>query len=196
MTEVMQAVLPAGRLQDVLLTACAEQVLAPQPEVAPLFEMDPAMPRESRERLVALRAIYECAKQLIQLETQGAAQAVIEDMRAELNRCYDEVLWRFGPLHSPRTLKLLRNHPALPFLLSLEKRCDTRLGNTEKADLFFTRTVRAHAAPMLLSTSDPTQLDVRGGTRGAREGARRAPRARSAVTPSGPRGKTRCEPSS
>ena len=157
MTQVMHDVLPEGRLRDLIpVERTPAQVAVPG---APplLFDLDSAMPHESCERLTALKTIYEAAKQLIALEMSGAAGDDCDRTRVELNAAYDNALWRFGPLHGARTLRLLKDHPVLPFLLSLEKRFDARLGTAEKADLFWRCTVRASGSLTLLPSSDPTQ---------------------------------------
>lgn len=94
-----------------------------------------------RERncVIALRAIYTAAKDVIALQLRDADEEELQARQRELTELYTRFKAQFGYLH--KNLKHLNPHsPAIPFLKALEIPVGKNLYN--RAPLFYRRTIR------------------------------------------------------
>lgn len=141
----------------------------------------PAVPRsltealdqmDARERpqFEALADIYTTAKGLLAAELAGAADDVVAQLRAALNRRYDGFVARWGVLSHPRLTARLRRVPELRFVQALEtnaRSVTVDRWRADKAAIFTTRTVRPQQAvlPGTLTVDEALacSLNERGG---------------------------------
>ena len=95
------------------------------------------------KQIADLLEIKDRARQLLEMQQRGDAQANINKLRKELNRLYDNFTKQYGPINRSSNLNNLRGDPDLPFLKSLEKNVQGKGKNltAEKADIFRKDTV-------------------------------------------------------
>lgn len=109
-------------------------------------------------QLILLQEIHRTAKELLNEEIEGRSPEMVSALRASLNEKYDQYLWRYGPINLPQTAKLLKDSPALPFLRALEKNYDPHQRSAEKADLFYTPTLRGGYGSVKIETAQDALL--------------------------------------
>ncbi|GAB4180477.1 MAG: hypothetical protein Fur005_43000 [Roseiflexaceae bacterium] len=90
---------------------------------------------EPTPRMRAWLAVYETAKLLLRTEAAGLAA---DDLRADLNRCYDACVAMYGCVHSRTNQQALKGMPELYFLRALETNAREEQGllRAEKAAIF------------------------------------------------------------
>ena len=95
------------------------------------------------KQIADLLEIKDRARQLLEMQQRGDAQANINKLRKELNRLYDNFTKQYGPINRSSNLNNLRGDPDLPFLKSLEKNVQGKGKKltAEKADIFRKDTV-------------------------------------------------------
>jgi hypothetical protein len=109
------------------------------------------MDARERPQFEALADLYPVAKRLLAAELAGAADAVVDALRADLNRRYDQIVGRWGIISHPRLTARLRHVPELRFVQALETNArpvKVDQWRADKAAIFTTRTVRPHQAAL------------------------------------------------
>lgn len=97
-----------------------------------------------KEMIKKLCEIRDVTRQLIDLQKTSMQDSELVPIREKLNKLYDEYRSEHGELSSKQVKKLFSNDSDFPILQSLENH-NKESGKTEKADIFFRRTVN----PML-----------------------------------------------
>ena len=97
-----------------------------------------------KEMIKKLCEIRDVTRQLIDLQKTSVQDSELVPIREKLNKLYDEYRSEHGELSSKQVKKLFSNDSDFPILQSLENH-NKESGKTEKADIFFRRTVN----PML-----------------------------------------------
>ena len=96
-------------------------------------------------RIRGMIAIRDCARRVIEYQTEGYPDGDIQKEQAELNRLYDDYTKQYGLLSGRGNSLAFRDDSSYPLLCSLEVLDEE--GNLErKADMFTKRTIRPHVA--------------------------------------------------
>ncbi len=103
-------------------------------------------------RIRGMIAIRDCARRVIEYQTEGYPDGDIQKEQAELNRLYDDYTKQYGLLSSRGNSLAFRDDSSYPLLCSLEVLDEE--GNLErKADMFTKRTIRPHVAVTSVDTA-------------------------------------------
>ena len=94
-----------------------------------------------------MRAIYDAARKLLDLETSGGNLLEVAQQREALNAIYDTFVSHFGPITNKLNQKILIESAALPFLLALELDYQALTNTAQKARIFYDSTVRGVSLP-------------------------------------------------
>lgn len=123
--------------------------------------------QKNAERMKGLTAIRTAARELLDLNLDGAADEALEAGQRKLNEAYDAFSESYGPINLRANQSLLKDDPDLPFLLALE-RYDEDSKTATKAAIFRDRIVGIVAPPthadtakdaMLISLNESGQLN-------------------------------------
>ncbi|MCM1508099.1 MAG: methyltransferase domain-containing protein [Ruminococcus flavefaciens] len=96
--------------------------------------------KSEKEKIKKLCEIRDVTRKLIDLQKTSVPDSELIPVREELNKIYDEYRSEYGELSDKSAKKLFSNDSDFPILQSLENyNKETR--KTEKADIFFRRTV-------------------------------------------------------
>jgi len=98
------------------------------------------------ERVVAMIALRDATRRVVEAQVVEDDDAKLDILRVGMGVAYDAFTRSFGPIHQKANVRVLRDEPDFPLLLSLE-RWDDETGITEKADLFYRRTAKAVVLP-------------------------------------------------
>lgn len=101
-----------------------------------------------KEMIKKLCEIRDVTRQLIDLQKTSVQDSELVPIREKLNKLYDEYRSEHGELSSKQVKKLFSNDSDFPILQSLENH-NKESGRTEKADIFFHRTVNPMLRPVL-----------------------------------------------
>lgn len=104
--------------------------------------------KSEKEMIKKLCEIRDITRKLIDLQKTSVSDSELLPVREELNKLYDEYKSEHGELSSKSVKKHFGNDSDFPILQSLEN-YNKETGKTEKADIFFRRTVN----PMIEITS-------------------------------------------
>lgn len=97
-----------------------------------------------KEKIAKLCEIRDVTRNLIDLQKTSISDEKLVPIREQLNKLYDKYKLEYGEINSKSVKKLFSNDSDYPILQSLENH-NKESGKTEKADIFFRRTVN----PML-----------------------------------------------
>ena len=97
-----------------------------------------------KEKIAKLCEIRDVTRNLIDLQKTSISDEKLVPIREQLNKLYDKYKSEYGEINSKSVKKLFSNDSDYPILQSLENH-NKESGKTEKADIFFRRTVN----PML-----------------------------------------------
>lgn len=103
------------------------------------LEAVPVSEKQS-ERLKRIVAIRDKARELLDLQLEGAADAKINQARKQLNNLYDKFVKEHGFLNNVANKKLVNKDADSPFILALEN-YDSETDSASKADMFSKNTV-------------------------------------------------------
>jgi len=98
----------------------------------------------ARSRVKGMIEIRDCARKLIELQTENAPDDIIQREQASLNRLYDNYTAKYGLLNDRANATVFREDGSYPLLCSLEVLHEDR-NLKAKADMFSKRTIRPHA---------------------------------------------------
>ncbi len=96
--------------------------------------------KSEKEMIKKLCEIRDITRKLIDLQKTSVLDSKLIPVREELNKLYDEYKSEYGELSSKSVKKLFGSDSDFPILQSLEN-YNKETGKTEKADIFFRRTV-------------------------------------------------------
>jgi len=97
----------------------------------------------AQSRVKGMIGIRDCARRLIEWQTENAPDDIIQREQARLNRLYDTFTAKYGLLSDRANASVFRDDDSYPLLGSLEVL--DKDGNLErKADMFTKRTIRAY----------------------------------------------------
>lgn len=103
-------------------------------------------------RVKGMVAIRDCVRELIEYQTQGYSDTVIEEQQRKLNRLYDTFQNKYGLLNARANSMVFSDDNSYPLLCSLEIVAED--GTLErKADMFYKRTIKPHAAVTRVDTA-------------------------------------------
>jgi len=97
-------------------------------------------PKKTLERIAGLVEIRDAARKLIRAQAETEDDALLGRYRGALNVAYDRFVAKHGFIHAKANRGAFKGDPDLPLLLSLE-RWDEETQTSEKADIFYRRTV-------------------------------------------------------
>jgi len=159
----------AHRLEDILLRQLPDDLLGDTPALSfpPLvktrnehvIKVRASDKPARRQQMEGLRAIYDAAKALLRAEVAGENAVNIALRRKKLNDVYDGFVQRHGPITSVAP-RLLKDNPALPFLLALETDYKKYASSARKAEIFFRTAIRSAPALSVDSVSDALTLSL------------------------------------
>lgn len=119
-------------------------------------------------RVKGMIAIRDCVRELIEYQTQGDSDTVIEGQQRKLNRLYDAFQNKYGLLNARANSMVFSDDNSYPLLCSLEIVAED--GTLErKADMFYKRTIKPHEAvtrvdsaseALSLSLSEKARVDM------------------------------------
>lgn len=142
--KILQSVLPVdGLLTGYNASHIQNDIVAetkPAPHVIRILD---EMPIDQRRRLESMREIYDTARKLLDLISDGASGGVVDNQRERLTQVYDAFVNRFGPITNNLNQKLLGDSPGRPFLLALEMNYQATTNSAEKSPIFYAPTVRS-----------------------------------------------------
>ena len=126
------------------------------------------LPVTGKNRVKGMIAIRDCARELIQYQTEGYSDAVVEKQQTELNRLYDTFRSKYGLLNERANMRVFADDNSYPLLSSLEILAED--GTLErKADMFSKRTIKAHevvnsvdtaSEALSISLAEKTKVDM------------------------------------
>lgn len=97
-------------------------------------------------------AIRDCVRELIEYQTEGYNDTVIEEQQRKLNRLYDVFKNKYGLLNARANSMVFSDDNSYPLLCSLEVVAED--GTLErKADMFYKRTIKPHEAVTRVDTA-------------------------------------------
>lgn len=103
-------------------------------------------------RVKGMVAIRDCVRELIEYQTQGYNDTVIEEQQRKLNRLYDVFQNKYGLLNARANSMVFSDDNSYPLLCSLEIVAED--GTLErKADMFYKRTIKPHEAVTRVDTA-------------------------------------------
>ena len=103
-------------------------------------------------RVKGMAAIRDCVRELIEYQTQGYSDTVIEAQQKKLNQLYDRFQKKYGLLNARANSMVFSDDNSYPLLCSLEIVAED--GTLErKADMFYKRTIKPHAAVTRVDTA-------------------------------------------
>ncbi len=103
-------------------------------------------------RVKGMTAIRDCVRELIEYQTQGYSEAVIEAQQKKLNQLYDRFQKKYGLLNSRANSIVFSDDNSYPLLCSLEIVAED--GTLErKADMFYKRTIKPHETVTRVDTA-------------------------------------------
>lgn len=127
------------------------------------------LPVTGSNRVKGMIAIRDCARELIQYQTEGYSDEVIEGQQKELNRLYDLFRSKYGLLNDRANMRVFVDDNSYPLLSSLEILAED--GTLErKADMFHRRTIKAHelvtsvetaSEALSISLAEKAKVDMR-----------------------------------
>ena len=115
-----------------------------------MYPMEVSVTAENRIR--GMIAIRDCARRVIEYQTEGYPDSDIQKEQAELNRLYDDYTKKYGLLSSRGNSLAFRDDSSYPLLCSLEV-LDEEGNLVRKADMFTKRTIRPHVAVTSVDTA-------------------------------------------
>ena len=115
-----------------------------------MYPMEVSVTAENRIR--GMIAIRDCARRVIEYQTEGYPDGNIQREQAELNRLYDDYTKKYGLLSSRGNSLAIRDDSSYPLLCSLEV-LDEEGNLVRKADMFTKRTIRPHVAVTSVDTA-------------------------------------------
>ena len=115
-----------------------------------MYPMEVSVTAENRIR--GMIAIRDCARRVIEYQTEGYPDSDIQKEQAELNRLYDDYTKKYGLLSSRGNSLAFRDDSSYPLLCSLEV-LDEEGNLIRKADMFTKRTIRPHVAVTSVDTA-------------------------------------------
>ena len=105
-----------------------------------------------QNRIKGMMAIRDCTRRLIEYQTEGAPDNILEREQKELNRLYDGFTAKYGLLNSRANSTAFSPDSSFPLLSSLEVLDEN--GNLErKADMFRKRTIKPYIAVSRVDTA-------------------------------------------
>lgn len=103
-------------------------------------------------RVKGMSAIRDCVRELIEYQTEGYNDTVIEGQQRKLNRLYDVFRNKYGLLNARANSVVFSDDNSYPLLCSLEIVAED--GTLErKADMFYKRTIKPHEAVTRVDTA-------------------------------------------
>ena len=103
-------------------------------------------------RVRGMVSIRDCVRELIAYQTEGYADAVIEEQQKKLNELYDVFRSKYGLLNARANSLVFSDDNSYPLLCSLEILAED--GTLErKADMFTKRTIKPHEAVTKVNTA-------------------------------------------
>lgn len=103
-------------------------------------------------RVKGMVAIRDCVRELIEYQTEGYNDTVIEEQQRKLNRLYDVFKNKYGLLNARANSMVFSDDNSYPLLCSLEVVAED--GTLErKADMFYKRTIKPHEAVTRVDTA-------------------------------------------
>jgi len=99
-------------------------------------------PAKSLERIKLMCSIRDAARVIIKAQVETEDDAILSRYRVALNIAYDSFLAKCGYIYAKANRSAFKGDPDLPLLMSLE-RWDEETQTSEKADIFYQRTVGA-----------------------------------------------------
>ena len=115
-----------------------------------MYPMEVSVTAENRIR--GMIAIRDCARRVIEYQTEGYPDSDIQREQAELNRLYNDYTKKYGLLSSRGNSLAFRDDSSYPLLCSLEV-LDEEGNLVRKADMFTKRTIRPHVAVTSVDTA-------------------------------------------
>ena len=119
-------------------------------------------------RIKGMIAIRNCARTLIEYQSENYPDADIQAEQAKLNRLYDSFSKKYGLINSRANSMVFSGDSAYPLLCSLEV-LDENGNLARKADMFTKRTIKPHIAvtsvdtaseALAVSISEKAQVDL------------------------------------
>lgn len=105
-----------------------------------------------QNRIKGMMAIRDCTRRLIEYQTEGAPDDILEREQKELNRLYDGFTAKYGLLNSRANSTAFSPDSSFPLLSSLEVLDEN--GNLErKADMFRKRTIKPYITVSRVDTA-------------------------------------------
>lgn len=95
---------------------------------------------KDKQRLISIINIRDAARNLLNLQNEGAPDSEIKTARAELNTLYDGFVKKYGFLNSTYNAKFLKQDVDAPFIRALEV-WNSKEKSATKADIFTKNTV-------------------------------------------------------
>ena len=103
-------------------------------------------------RVKGMIAIRDCVRELIEYQTEGYSDTVIQEQQKKLNALYDRFQSKYGLLNARANSTVFSDDNSYPLLCSLEIVAED--GTLErKADMFTKRTIKPHRAVTRVDTA-------------------------------------------
>ena len=112
----------------------------------------------------ALCGLRDTTRQLLDMQKTSASDESLQELRQELNNRYDGFVAEYGSINAPANRKLFSDDSDFPIICSLES-IHPETGKTEKADIFYRRTVNPTIEITSVQTAEEAlqvSLDQRG----------------------------------
>lgn len=121
------------------------------------IDVDDAYKGKPRLRLLGMICIRDIIRKLIKLQLECDEDAPLKPLQNELNVRYDKFVGEFGNINDPANVRMFRNDPDCPLLLSLESYDEVK-ERYRKAAIFSKRTAGRTEIPERVTTVKDAML--------------------------------------